>query len=124
MLRILGLVLSVGLAASMNTSTVAPALYLATGECSLRELIQFTLAVFGVNLVAGGILVFGPGQALLALVPRPSATTRYILELIAGAVMLAAGVVVWRRRERLRRKELPAAPKSQRGSAVLGATIT
>lgn len=123
MLRVLGLVLSVGLADSMNPSTVAPALYLATGEASLRELIQFTLGVFWVCFVGGGILVFGPGQALLALVPHPSATTRYILELIAGTVMLAGGLLVWRRREPLRRKSLPDAPKGRRGSAMLGATI-
>lgn len=124
MLRVLGLVLSVGLADSMNPTTVAPALYLATGECSLRELIQFTLGVFGVYFVGGAILVFGPGQALLALVPHPSATTRYILELVAGAVMLGAGVLLWRRRERLRRKQLPEPPKGRRGSALLGVTIT
>ena len=39
MFRVLGLVVSIALADSMNPSTIAPALYLATGNAPLRELI-------------------------------------------------------------------------------------
>lgn len=123
MLRVLGVVISIGLADSMNPSTIAPALYLATGEAPVRNLIEFTAAVFAVCLLGGALIVLGPGEALLSLVPHPNATTRYILETIAGMAMLVAAAYLWRRRERLGRPHEPAAPKENRSSAVLGATI-
>lgn len=124
MLRVLGLVVSIGLADSMNPSTIAPALYLAAGEAPARNLIQFTLGVFAVNLLGGAVLVLGPGQAILSLVPHPSATTRYILETVAGVAMLIAAAYLWRRRERLgHHHKQTGPPKQRRSSAALGATI-
>jgi cytochrome c biogenesis protein CcdA len=124
MLRVLGLVVSIGLADSMNPSTIAPALYLAAGQAPARNLIEFTGAVFAVTLLGGAVLVLGPGQALLSLVPHPSATTRYILETVAGVAMLVAAAYLWRRRERLgHRKKAGGPPKQSRSSALLGATI-
>jgi cytochrome c biogenesis protein CcdA len=122
-LRLLGLVISIGLADSMNPSTIAPGLYLASGSRPRSALIQFTLGVFAVNFVGGAIIALGPGQALLALVPHPSATTRYILEVVAGVVMLIAAAVLWRRRERLSQRQLPSPSEKGKSSAVLGATI-
>jgi cytochrome c biogenesis protein CcdA len=124
MLRLIGLVVSIGLADSMNPSTIAPGLYLAMGREGRAGLIQFTLTVFAVNLVGGAVIALGPGEALLALVPKPGATARYILETVAGVVMLVAAVVLWRRRKVLARRELPS-PKSEGRSAVLlGLTIS
>ncbi|MGN6872389.1 MAG: GAP family protein [Solirubrobacteraceae bacterium] len=124
MLRLIGLVVSIGLADSMNPSTIAPGLYLALGRQARTGLIQFTLTVFVVNLVGGAAIALGPGQALLALVPKPGATARYILETVAGVVMLIAAAVLWRRRQSLARRELPT-PKSEGRSAILlGLTIT
>jgi cytochrome c biogenesis protein CcdA len=122
-LRLLGLVISIGLADSMNPSTIAPGLYLASGSRPRSALIQFTLGVFAVNFVGGAIIALGPGQALLALVPHPSATTRYILEVVAGTVMLIGAVVLWRRRERLSQRQLPSPSAEGKSSFVLGATI-
>ena len=76
-------------------------------------MIQFTLAVFAVNLVGGAAIALGPGEALLALVPKPGATARYIAETVAGVVMLVAAAVLWRRRKVLARRELPT-PRSER----------
>jgi cytochrome c biogenesis protein CcdA len=118
MLRLIGLAVSIGLADSMNPSTIAPGLYLAMGRQARTGLIQFTLAVFAVNLVGGAAIALGPGEALLALVPKPDATARYILETVAGVVMLIAAVVLWRRRKTLARRELPS-PKSEGRSAIL-----
>jgi len=123
MLRVLGVVVSIGLADSMNPSTIAPALYLAAGEAPARNLLEFTLAVFGVCLLGGALIVLGPGEALLALVPHPSATTRYILETVAGVAMLVAAAYLWRRRDRLGHKHHSGPPKQSRSSALLGATI-
>jgi cytochrome c biogenesis protein CcdA len=124
MLRLLGLVISVGLADSMNPSTIAPGLYLATGECARRDLFQFILGAGAVNLIGGALIVVGPGEALLALVPHPSALTRYILETIAGAVVLVVGLVLWHRRHRLVERSLPTPRSNGRSAFVLGLTIT
>jgi cytochrome c biogenesis protein CcdA len=123
MLRLLGLVLSIGLADSLNPTTIAPALYLAGSERPRRRVIEFTLAVFAVFLLGGALVALGPGEAVLALVPRPGPTARYVLEAIAGAAMLLGGLLLWRYRRRLSERELPAEPRSQRGSAILGAGI-
>jgi cytochrome c biogenesis protein CcdA len=106
---------------------VGPALYLASGRHPRRDVLQFTLGVLGVYLFGGVLILLGPGEALLALVPHPSATTRYILETIAGGVMLVAGPVVWRARRRLvsRQRNGDATPRGAgRSPALLGVTIT
>jgi cytochrome c biogenesis protein CcdA len=112
-LRLLGLVISIGFADALNPSTIGPALYLASGERPRRGVVEFTLGVFGVFLL-GGVLV--------ALVPHPSATARYVLETVAGAAMLLGGVLLWRHRQRLAEHDLPGQSR-QRSSAILGATI-
>jgi cytochrome c biogenesis protein CcdA len=123
MLRLLGLVISIGLADSMNPSTIAPGLYLAVGQRPRMALIQFTLAVFAVNLAGGAAIALGPGGALLALVPKPNASTRYIAETVAGVVMLIAALVLWRRRGSLARRQLPSPRSEGRSALILGVTI-
>jgi cytochrome c biogenesis protein CcdA len=124
MVRLIGLVLSIGLADSMNPSTIAPGLYLATGERARAGLVQFTLGVLAVNLLGGAAIALGPGQALLALVPKPGATARYVAETVAGVVMLLAAVVLWRRRERLSQRQLPSPRSEGRSAVLLGVTIS
>ena len=124
MLRLIGLAVSIGLADSMNPSTIAPALYLAIGRQPRTALIQFTFAVFAVNMVGGAVIALGPGQALLALVPKPGATARYIAETVAGVVMLVAAAVLWQRRKSLARRELPSPPAEGRSAIILGLTIS
>ena len=123
-LRLFGIVVSIGLADSMNPSTIAPGLYLALGERARSSLIQFTLAVVAVNFVGGAVIALGPGQVILHLVPHPHATARYILETIAGVVMLIAAVVLWVKRKSLRRRELPSASAEGKSAILLGVTIS
>jgi len=123
MIRLLTLVVSIGLADSMNPSTIAPGLYLAAGKQPRAALTQFILGVFAVNFLGGALIALGPGQALLALVPRPKPTTAYILEVIAGAVMLIAAGVLWRRRATLSKHELPSPRPNGKSSLLLGVTI-
>ena len=124
MLRLFGIVVSIGLADSMNPSTIAPGLYLALGERARSSLIQFTLAVFAINFVAGAVIALGPGQVILHLVPHPHPTARYILETIAGVVMLIAAVVLWVRRKSLRQRELPSPSAEGKSAILLGITIS
>lgn len=124
MLRLIGLAISIGLADSINPSTIAPGLYLALGERPRGALIQFTLAVMAVNFAGGAAIALGPGQALLALVPKPGPTARYVAETVAGAVMLVAAAVLWRRRQRLSQRELPAPSPQGKSALLLGLTIS
>ncbi len=124
MLRLIGIVISIGLADSLNPTTIAPALYLATAERPRARVTEFTVGVFVVYLAGGTLIALGPGQLLLSLVPKPSHQTRFILEIIAGAAMLVAGVVLWVHRDRLSDRQPPEVRAEGRSSAILGATIT
>ncbi|MGI8428818.1 MAG: GAP family protein [Solirubrobacteraceae bacterium] len=123
MIRLIGLVISIGIADSLNPTTIAPALYLATGEHPLRRVSEFTLGVFVVYLVGGAAIALGPGQLVLSLLPHPGREARSIAEIAAGAVMLVAAALLWRNRAKLSDRQVPEIPPGK-SSAVLGATIT
>ncbi len=124
MLRLIGIAISVGLADSLNPSTLAPALYLAAGPHPRKTVSQFTLGVFSVYLLGGIVIALGPGQLVLALVPRPSLPTRHLLEVAAGVILIVVGVLLWAHRARLATKQLPSFSPDGRGAFLLGATIT
>lgn len=125
MLRLIGLMISIGLADSLNPTTIAPALYLATNEENPRnQVAEFTMGVFVVYLVGGLAVALGPGQLLLALVPRPSRHLGYALEIVAGVAMLTASAFLWGYREHLANRPPPEIKPDRRSSAILGATIT
>jgi cytochrome c biogenesis protein CcdA len=124
MLRIVGVVVSIGLADSLNPTTIGPALYLSTGRRPQANVLQFTIGVFVVYLLGGAIIALGPGQLLLSLVPKPDRQTRHILEVVIGAAMIGAAALLWRHRERLADREPPRLPTEGKSSAILGATIT
>ncbi|MGH2887453.1 MAG: GAP family protein [Solirubrobacteraceae bacterium] len=124
MLRLFGIVLSIWLADSMNPSTIGPGLYLALGERARTSLIQFTLGVVAVNFVGGAVIALGPGQVILHLVPHPHATAKYILETIAGVVLLISATVLWVKRRSLRRRELPSPSAEGKSAFLLGVTIS
>lgn len=123
MLRLIGVALAVGLADSLNPSTVGPGLYLATAGKAVGRVIQFTAGVLGVNLVAGVVLTVGPGRWLLGLVPRPQGTVRHVIELLAGASLLAGAALLWTGRRRLARRELPMQGGGGGSALVLGASL-
>jgi cytochrome c biogenesis protein CcdA len=129
MLRLIGLVISIGIADSVNPTTIAPALYLATADEARSRVIQFTTAVFAVYLLGGMAIALGPGELVLALVPHPGRHLSYVLEIVAGVAMLTAAAFLWGYRDRLGRREDDAAATvkaraERRSSALLGATIT
>ena len=123
MLRQIGVALSVGLADSLNPSTIGPALFLATAAHRIRRVAEFTVGVFGVNLVAGVVLTIGPGRLLLALVPHPRGTAKHVIELAVGAALLATAVAVWLGRRKLARKELPMRGGGRGSALITGASI-
>jgi cytochrome c biogenesis protein CcdA len=124
MLRLIGLVVSIGLADSLNPTTIAPALYLAGGDRARRDVAEYTLAVFGVYFVGGALIALGPGELLLSLVPKPDAEDRHVIELVVGVLMLIVGTLLWIYRKRLAARKIPQPEPGSRSSAILGATIT
>lgn len=125
MLRLIGLVVSIGLADSLNPSTVAPALYLSSGKRPRATVVRFTAGVFSVSFLGGCLLTIGPGQALVALVPHPGPTVRYIAETVAGVAMLVGFAYLWRNRRRFAARAGSPASKPRRHSpGWLGVTIS
>ena len=125
MLRLIALVVSIGIADSVNPTTIAPALYLAGDQNAKRKVIQFTVAVFAVYFLGGAAIALGPGQLVLALVPHPGHHLSYVLEVVAGVAMLTAAAFLWGYRDRLGGKQTMAEFRVDgRSSALLGATIT
>jgi len=124
-IRLLGLAISIGVADSLNPSTIAPALYLAAGRHPRRRVAEFTAGVFVVYTLGGMAVALGPGELLLSLVPHPGRQLGFWVETIAGVLMLVASGVLWLRRRQLAGRLTPSfTPRSRRSSAVLGATIT
>jgi cytochrome c biogenesis protein CcdA len=124
MIRLIGLAVSIGLADSLNPTTIAPALYLASGERARGRVFEFTLGVFGVYTIGGLAIALGPGQLLLSLVPHPGRLTRNLLEVVAGVAMIVAAAFLWRHRTALSNRSVPELKPDGKASWVLGATIT
>jgi cytochrome c biogenesis protein CcdA len=113
------LVLSIGLADSINPSTVAPALYLALGKDAVKSLAGFTAGVFCAYLLGGVALTLGPGSA----VPHPGATLTHLIELGLGGGTLAFALALWLGRAQIARRLAQEERRIGRSSLLLGATI-
>jgi cytochrome c biogenesis protein CcdA len=124
MLRLIGIMISIGLADSINPSSVAPALYLAAGENPRENVAKFTLGVFLVYFLGGLVIALGPGELVIHLVPKPRPNVRQILEVVAGVVLIVFSGLLWRFRTPLGAKQLPEIDASSHSSVVLGVTIT
>lgn len=123
MLRLAFVALTVGLADSVNPSTVGPALYLATVPNGAVRVAQFTGGVFCVTLAGGLVLTLGPGSFLLGLIPRPQGTARHVIQLVAGVLLLIAALGLWIGRHRLARRKLPMSGGKGSSAIVAGASI-
>jgi len=117
------LAVSVGIADSINPSTIAPGLYLATGADASRRLLHFTLGVFTVYLAGGVVLVLGPGHALLSMVARPGRRETHLIELVLGGVALVVAIMLWARRDKVARHVLAHERRTARSTFALGAAI-
>ena len=122
MLALIALVVSIGAADALNPSTLAPALFFAVGPHGRRDVAGFALGVFAVSTAGGLALAFGPGQALLTLVSKPSPHTVHLIELVAGGAALPAAAVLWHARGRVAARLARNQP-SNRSAWLLGAGI-
>src|SRR6516164_8429699 len=103
MIRLLILVISIGLADSINPSTVGPALFLAASDKPRSSVAEFTLSVFCVSLAAGALIALGPGQLIRHAVPDLDIrqTIRDSAELVAGVLLIIGAALIWHRRDRM-----------------------
>lgn len=123
MLHALAVVLLIALGDSANPSTVGPALYLGTTEHPRKQVLGFLIGVVGVNFLGGLVIMLGPGQFLLSLVPKPTPTAKHVLQIVGGLALLGLAAVLWFRRRGLARHELPSLEGRQGSSVGLGAGI-
>jgi len=121
--RVIGLVVTLALADSLNPSTIAPTLYLAAGERPLRRVLGFATAVLLVQLAAGLIILLGPGRLLLSALPQINPATTHWIETGLGLALLLAAGLLWRKRHSLARKDIPDPNAQQKSSWLMGATV-
>ncbi len=124
MLRLIGIVISIGLADSVNPSTIGPALYMATGERGRGRVAEFTMAVFAVYFLGGAAIVLGAGAVFRSILPHPHHHITNIVEITVGVAMIVAAVLLWRYRQRLSHRDPPDFDPHGKSSWVLGASIT
>jgi cytochrome c biogenesis protein CcdA len=115
--------LTVALLDSVNPSTVAPALYLATSKGAARSVAAFMLGVFAVSLTGGLALTLGPGRLLVSAIPRPGPHMTHLIELFVGVAAVLAALVLWLLRERVAKRLARPRKPGGRSPFLLGAGI-
>jgi cytochrome c biogenesis protein CcdA len=98
-------------------------MYLATVDHPRRRLAEFMIGFLVVNVAGGLLLVFGPGQLLLDLVPKPKPTTKHIIELVGGVILVGLAVGLWIGRRALGRHNPPTFTGGKRSGVMLGVGI-
>lgn len=117
------LVLGIALVDGLNPSTIAPALVLAVRRRGVLLVALFTLGVFLPSLAAGVLVVVGPGQWLLDLLPEIGAHAKHLIEIGAGVALAALAGVLWIHRGRVASGMSREPPGGAAGAAGLGAGI-
>jgi cytochrome c biogenesis protein CcdA len=121
--HLLALVLLIGIVDAANPATIAPALYFASGKEAETSLVGFIAGVFFTNLLAGVLLAIGPGQALMAIAPRPGPEARHLIEFAGGCLTLLLAVGLWFARRRLARHVAGLTKRIDGSSLLVGAGI-
>jgi hypothetical protein len=116
------LVSSIGIADSINPSTVVPALWLASAPRG-RGLGSYTLAVFLVYLLGGMVLVFGPGPTLIHALHHVRGSVEHGLLAAGGVVALVFAFALWHSRRSGAGVPRPRRSYTPRSAFMLGAGI-
>ncbi len=117
------LVLGIALVDGLNPSTIAPALVLAVKRRGVVLVSLFTLGVFVPSLAAGLLVVAGPGQALIDLIPHLGPLAKHLLEIGAGVALAGVAWMLWIHRRHVAGGMSREPPGGALGAAGLGAGI-
>lgn len=122
MLALALLVASIGLADSLNPSTIVPALWIVS-EPRKPPLGSYIAGVFFVYFAGGLALVLGPGPSLIRALRGVGAPVEHTLELVGGIALLVLAVVAWRSRREGRQQRRALRPTTRTAAFSLGAGI-
>jgi cytochrome c biogenesis protein CcdA len=122
MFALITLIVSVGLADSIDPAMIVPALHFASRPRPGRRIAGFAVGVFSVNVAGGLAIAVGPGRFLLRLAPHPGPRLTHGLELVGAGLLFVAAVALWRRRPR-RDRSHKHQRRLDRASPLVGATI-
>lgn len=122
MLGLTLLVASIGVADSINPSTVVPALWLAAAA-SAGRLVSFIFGVFAVYLAGGLVILFGPGRLIMNTLHHTHGPFEHGVEAAAGLAALAFAVFLWRSRTSREVQMSPRVCPTRASAFALGAGI-
>jgi cytochrome c biogenesis protein CcdA len=121
---LLFLCLTVGLADSINPTTVAPAVYLATLPRARAGLISYTLGVLAVYFFGGLLITLGPGELIKGIAPHPHRHVKHLIEIGVGVIAGVAAIAVWLGRKGLQERVPEVRDPSPKSTLLLGASIS
>lgn len=118
-------VVAIALPDSLNPSLIVAAAYLAIGPHPVRRPLVFTITAFAVTLAGGLAIALGLGDLILSLVPKLSHTAKWDVVTAVGVLVMAAGAVIWWRRDALAGEPTDRGREHDEGSSavLLGAGI-
>ena len=122
MLELTVLVASIGVADSINPSTIVPAMWLAS-QPRARGLAFYILGVFAVYLAGGLVLVLGPGPSLIAALHHVRGPAEHALQAAGGVLVLCFAFAVWRSGHNGRAESRPRRSYTRASAFALGAGI-
>jgi cytochrome c biogenesis protein CcdA len=116
--------LTLGLADSINPVTIVVALYLASTPNPVRRLAGYVAGVFGVYLLGGLLLLFGPASLLRLATHGLDASVGRVVAVVLGVGAIAFAVVLWLRRDRMANTTVPDRALRPGSTLALGGAMT
>jgi cytochrome c biogenesis protein CcdA len=116
--------LTLGLADSINPVTIVVALYLASTPNAARRLAGYVAGVFGVYLLGGLLLLFGPASLLRLATHGLDASVGRVVAVVLGVGAIAVAVVLWLRRDRMAKTTVPDRALRPGSTLALGGAMT
>jgi len=116
--------LTLGLADSINPVTIVVALYLASTPNPVRRLAGYVAGVFGVYLLGGLLLLFGPASLLRLATHGLDASVGRVVAVVLGVGAIAFAVVLWLRRDRMANTTVPERALRPGSTLALGGAMT
>ena len=116
--------LTLGLADSINPVTIVVALYLASTPNPVRRLAGYVAGVFGVYLLGGLLLLFGPASLLRLATHGLDASVGRVVAVVLGVGAIVFAVVLWLRRDRMANTTVPERALRPGSTLALGGAMT